>query len=118
MVGGLNEIGAGLGLRRGEQRGKKKGEAAPPPRQKQRGLGARVGEGPGRPLERGASSPAGSGGSDRCVVHQSGDPLSPSRGTGRGAEKDRRTEPAWGQTRRWRQGQGFPATRRPLPRLL
>lgn len=117
MVGGLNEIGAGLGLRRGEQRGEKKGEAAPGT-QKQRGLGARVGEGPGRPLERGASSPAGSGGSDRCVVHQSGDPLSPSRGTRRGAQKDRRTEPVWGQTRRQRLGQGFPATRRPLPRLL
>lgn len=64
MVGGLNEIGAGLGLRRGERRGKKKEEAAP-------GDKGREAWGPGRERARagrwkgGPSSRAGSGGSDR-----------------------------------------------------
>lgn len=52
VVGGLNEIGAGLGLRRGERRGKKKEEAAP-------GDKGREAWGPGRERARAAAGKGG-----------------------------------------------------------
>lgn len=96
----LMRLELGSGLRRGEWRGKKKGQAA---------SGDKDSEawGPGweRARARGGGQPrlAAERVTD-CVVRHSGDPLSPSRGTERETQKDRLTQTGRLRrpTRRWK----------------
>lgn len=98
VVGGPNEIGAGLGLRRGERGGEKKEGAASGDKGSEAG-GRRRAE---RAGGRGRGGPPAGLAAERvtdCAVHPSGDPLSPSRGTERGAGGGRRDGPGGGPGR-------------------
>lgn len=98
----LMRLELGSGLRRGEWRGKKKGQAASGDKG-DKAWGPGAGEGSG-----GAAGGGGGGFQPRlaaervtdCVARHSGDPLSPSRGTERETQKDGLTRTVWRQTRR------------------
>ena len=125
----LMRLELGSGLRRGEGRGKKKGQAASGDKGDQAW-------GPGR--ERALEGPLGEGGgrgfqprlaAERvtdCVARHSGDPLSPSRGTERETQKDGLTRTVWRQTRRQKKiheelrppGHATAPARAPPPRPL